>query len=105
MFRLVAHTTATDNSQPKVWQERTASFVRPTELAFLVFEVTAEYDWLEYLAGLYIEYTEKGYIVAGTINDFVNSIKIYDTNDYPHDVRKFYGYVRQKIRDFGYKAV
>lgn len=104
MFRLIANTVSVESSQPRDWQTRTASSVKPTELAFLVFEITADYDWLEHLAGLYVEYTDTGYIVAGTVDRWLATAKHYDTPMQPHDVKRFYAYVQQKIRDFGYKA-
>ena len=105
MFRLIANTVSVESNQPRDWQTRTASSARPTELAFLVFEITVEYDWLEYLAGLYVEYTESGYIVAGTMEKMLAAAKHYDTPDHPHEVRRFYAYVKQKCRDFGYTDV
>ena len=102
IFKLIANTVSVDSSQPRDWQNQTASFVKPTELAFLVFELEAEYDCLEYLAGLYIEYTERGYIIAGTMERFQAASKLYSHSKYPHDIRRFYGYVDQKIKDFGY---
>lgn len=109
MIRLVASTVPTETSgsltvPQRQWREYTASNPRPGLLAFLVFEVACEYELSDYFVGLHDVPTERGYLIAGTVDDFRAAIKQYRTNEYPYDVNKLYGYVIQKLRDFGYDA-
>lgn len=109
-FRLIASTVGKDadpNSYlppEKQWLEEAATFPvsRPGRLSFLVFEIDCNYLLEDrYFVGLDSFESDRGVIVAGRVEDFERAANAIGRDD-PHDIRSFFDYVKQKLRDFGY---
>lgn len=105
-IRLIATTCPYGGQTARIreaqWREQTASYPLSGKLAFLVFEIATDWEFSDYLIGLHDVPTEQGYIVAGTVHDFLVAARQFNTREYPHDVNVCYNYIEQKIKDFGY---
>jgi hypothetical protein len=90
-------------SRPEAqWCKATSGWSIPDRFAFFAFQITIDYDCLEWFPGLEVQWQETELFVGGTVDKWSNAAYALLKSSSSHDCCTIYRTVHTTLSDFGY---